>query len=50
MKKTEVPTFDELKRLTVESLKRHEGGASITVLLFSVDNLSAAIRTVRRKH
>jgi hypothetical protein len=50
MKKTEVPTFDELKGPTVEALKRLEGSASITVLLFSVDNLSAAIRTARRKH
>ena len=49
MKKTEVPTFDELKGPTVEALKRLEGSASITVL-FSVENLSAAIRTAQRKH
>jgi hypothetical protein len=50
MKKTEAPTFDELKGPTVEALKRLEGSASITVLLFSVENLSAAIRTAQRKH
>jgi len=50
MKKTEVPTFDELKGPTVEALKRLEGSAFITVLLFSVENLSAAIRTAQRKH
>jgi hypothetical protein len=41
MKKTEVPTFDELMRPTVEALKRLEESASTTVLLFSAENLSA---------
>jgi hypothetical protein len=50
MKKTEVPTFDELMGPKVERLKRLEGSASITVLPLSVDNLSAAIRRARRKH
>jgi hypothetical protein len=37
MKKTEVPTFDELMGPTVEALKRLEGSASITVLPLSVE-------------